>query len=245
MRNLESYPKLSNEETRRELEKVIASGKTSELTELALKKPEVIFELERKLEEGDKFDKMDALWALSKLAERLDSTKALILEPAVEPLMKISSSKNRWMRRRAAKTLATLASKAPYGDEIVGRFLEWYLSDGEDKAVPSLEFFSYYFLKTWDEKTAEIVLSRLDEFIQEEETSFDALMTLEAVITSIPPEKAEILRNYVPLLERLKETAPPEVQKLTIRILDEMALKLKALFSRRDALSLQRRSPCL
>ncbi|WP_367884017.1 hypothetical protein [Thermococcus sp. JCM 11816] len=223
-------PKMSDEETKKELEKAITSGKTSELIELALKKPEVIFGLERKLEEGDKFEKMDALWALSKLAEKLDETKAFILKPAVEPLMKVASSKNRWMRLRTARTLATIAPKAPYGDEIVGQFLEWYLSGGdEEKVVPSLEFFSYYFLKTWDEKTARVVLARLLEYLENDGMRFDALLTLDALVGSAPVEKVSLFGPFVEKLKEIKKTASPDEQKLAIRILENIASKSKAL----------------
>ncbi len=226
----EQIPKMPDEETKKELEKAITSGKTSELTELALKKPEVIFELERKLEEGDKFEKMDALWALSKLAEKLDETNAFILKPAVGPLMEIASSKHRWMRFRAVRTLATIVPKAPYGDEIVGRFLEWYLSGGdEEKVVPSLEFFSYYFQKTWDEKTVKVVLSRLLEYLEKEGTRFDALLTLDALVGSAPVEKISLLKPFVEKLKEIKKTASPDEQKLAIRILENIASKSKAL----------------
>ncbi|BAD86118.1 hypothetical protein, conserved [Thermococcus kodakarensis KOD1] len=222
-------PKMSDEETKKELEKAITSGKTSELIELAMKKPEVIFELERKLEEGDKFEKMDALWALSKLAEKLDETKAFILKPAVEPLMKVASSKNRWMRLRAVRTLAAIAPKAPYGDEIVGQFLEWYLSGDEERVVPSLEFFSYYFSKIWDEKTARVVLSRLLEYLENDGMRFDALLTLDALVGSAPVEKVSLFGPFVEKLKEIKKTASPDEQKLAIRILENIASKSKAL----------------
>lgn len=220
---------MSDEETKKELEKAITSGKTSELIELAMKKPEVIFELERKLEEGDKFEKMDALWALSKLAEKLDETKAFILKPAVEPLMKVASSKNRWMRLRAVRTLAAIAPKAPYGDEIVGQFLEWYLSGDEERVVPSLEFFSYYFSKIWDEKTARVVLSRLLEYLENDGMRFDALLTLDALVGSAPVEKVSLFGPFVEKLKEIKKTASPDEQKLAIRILENIASKSKAL----------------
>ncbi|ASJ02640.1 hypothetical protein A3L09_04880 [Thermococcus profundus] len=227
-------PRMPDEETRRELEAVLTSGKTSKLVDLALRKPEVVFELERKLEEGSKLEKMDALWALSKLSEKLKPKAVFILEPVVAKLFEVAhSTKNRWMRLRATRTLATLALKSKRRDEIVGKFLDGYLSREKRRAISALEFFSYYFLETWDEKTARMVLPGLRRFLKDDRLRFDALMVLEAIVTSIPAEKAKLLRDYVPLLERIKKTALPDEQKLAIRILEEMASRFKVLFNRR------------
>lgn len=221
-----------DEAEKEELKRALETGEEKKLIELSERRPDVVFELTRKLEGGDKFDRMDALWALSMLAERLDAAKAFILKPAVEPLMRIAPAKNRWMRLRTAKTLATLASKAPYGDEIVGRFLEWYLSGNEDKAAPSLEFFSYYFHKTWDEKAASVALYLLPEYLEKERTRFDALLVLEALVESAPVEKASLFGSFVEKLKEIKKNASPDEQKLAIRVLEEIASKSKALVSR-------------
>ncbi|WP_048151100.1 hypothetical protein [Palaeococcus ferrophilus] len=218
-----------NEEEKEELKRALETGEEGKLIELSERRPEVVFELTHKLEGGDKFDKMDALWALSRLAERLDTTRAFILRTAMEPLMNVISSKNRWMRLRAAKTLAILASKAPYGDEVVGRFLEDYLSGKEEKVVSALEFFSYYFDRGWDEKTARVVLSRLQEYLEKEATRFDALLTLETLVRSAPVEKAHLFRPFVEKLKKIKKTASPDEQKLAIRILESISEKAKEL----------------
>ncbi|NJF24788.1 hypothetical protein [Thermococcus sp. Bubb.Bath] len=230
----EQTSKMPDEDTKKELEKAITSGKASELTELALRKPEAVFELERKLEEGDKFEKMDALWALSKLAEKVEPKATFILEPVVGKLFEVAhSTRNRWMRIRAVKTLATLALKSRRGDEIVGKFLEDYLSGEKERTVPALEFFSYYFLETWDEKTARVVLSGLNGFLEDDEFRFDALMVFDAIVASVPTEKVDLLKEYVPLLKRIKKTASPDEQKLAIRILEEMASKSRGLVTHR------------
>ncbi|WP_040681386.1 hypothetical protein [Thermococcus zilligii] len=217
-----------SEEEKAGLKRALESGKTEELVELAKRKPEAVFELTRKLEEGDKLERMDALWALSKLAEKLDPAKTFILRPAVEPLMRIAKSRNRWARLRAAKTLAKLASKAPYGEEVLRHFLEEYLSEEGEGALPSLEFFSYYFSDGWDEKTARAVLEKLGDYLNGE-TLFDALMLLEALVSSIPSEKLHLVRPFVEKLKEIKKTASPEEQKLALRILEEIAEKSKAL----------------
>ncbi len=54
------------EEEKGELERATGSGEEEKLIELSGKKPEAVFELVHKLEEGDKFERMDALRALSK-----------------------------------------------------------------------------------------------------------------------------------------------------------------------------------
>jgi len=216
------------EEEKAGLERALETGKEDELVKLAGKKPEVVFELTHKLEKGDKFERMDALWALSKLAEKLDSARSIILKPAVGPLIEVTKSNNRWARLRAAKTLAKLASKAPYGDEIVGHFLDEYLSKEGKGALPSLEFFSYYFLQGWDEKTARAVLTRLTDYLQDE-TLFDALLLLDALASSIPPEKMHLLKPFVERLKEIKKTASPEEQKLALRVLEGITEKSKAL----------------
>ncbi|MDV3104512.1 hypothetical protein [Thermococcus waiotapuensis] len=224
----EPSPGELSEEEKAELKRALESGKTEELIELAKRKPEAVFELTRKLEEGDKLERMDALWALSKLAEKLDPAKTPILRPAVEPLITIAKSRNRWARLRAVKTLAKLASKAPYGEEIVGHFLGEYLSEKGEGALPSLEFFSYYFSDRWDEKTARAVLEKLGDYLNGE-TLFDALMLLEALVSSISPEELYLVKPFVEKLKEVKKTASPDEQKLALRILEEIAEKSKAL----------------
>ncbi len=162
------------------------------------------------------------------LAEKLDATKTFILKTAVEPLINITKSHNRWARLRAAKTLAKLASKAPYGDEIVGHFLEEYLSREGKDVIPSLEFFSYYFSGGWDEKTARAVLAKLNNYLKGE-TLFDALLVLDALVSSISPEKLHLLKPFVERLKETKKTASPDEQKLALRVLEGIAEKSKAL----------------
>lgn len=219
------------EEEKAELERSLESGDEEKLVELLRRKPEAVFELVHKLEEGDKFERMDALWALSKLAERLDSTKMVVLKTAVEPLINITKSNNRWARLRAAKTLTKLASKAPYGNGIVGHFLGEYLSGRGKEVLPSLEFFSYYFLEGWDEKTARAVLVKLGDYLKGE-TLFDALLVLDALVSSIPRGRIGLLRPFVEVLKEVKKTASPDEQKLALRVLEGIAEKSKGLVSR-------------
>lgn len=216
------------EEEKAELKRAVEVGNEEKLVELSKRNPEVVFELIHKLEEGDKFEKMDALWALSKLAEKIETGVAFILEPAVEKLLEVAhSTKNRWMRLRAAKTLALLALKSRVGDRVVGEFLDDYLSGDAKRVVPALEFFSYYFDREWDEKTARVVLSALPSHFKKEETRFDALLTLEALVRSAPPDRAELFIPFVDMLKDIKKSASPEDQKLAIRILEGISSKVK------------------
>ncbi len=213
---------------RAELERALESGKEEKLFELSKERPEVVFELTHKLEVGDKFERMDALWALSKLAEKLDEERTFILKPAVGPLIRITKSSNRWATLRATKTLAKLASKAPYGNEIVGHFLEEYISNEGDGVLPSLVFFSYYFSERWDEKTARAVLAKLGDYLRSE-TLFDTLLVLDALVSSIPPEKLHLLRPFVERLKEVKKIASSDEQKLALRVLEGIAERSKAL----------------
>lgn len=210
------------------LERALRAGDEKTLIELSKKRIEVVFELVRKLENGDKFEKMDALWAFSKLAEEIEPEAVFILEPAVDDLLRVAhSTKNRWMRQRASKTLALLASKSKNGARIVREFLDDYLSGDLKRVVPALEFFSYYFERTWDENTAKVVLSRLSDYLRREETRFDALLTLEGLVRMAPPEKAGLLLPFVSVLKEVKKSAPYQDQKLAIRILEGIASKVK------------------
>ena len=216
------------EEEKAKLEQAIRNGDEKTLIDLSKKSIEVVFELIHKLERGDKFEKMDALWALSKLAEKIEPELAFILEPAVESLLKLAhSKKNRWMRQRASKTLALLASRNIARGRIVEQFLEDYLSGDMERVIPALEFFSYYFEIVWDENTAKAVLSHLSDYIKREETRFDALLTLEGLVSSAPREKAGPFLPFVDLLKGIKKLASYQDQKLAIRILEGIASKVK------------------
>ncbi|WP_148882688.1 hypothetical protein [Thermococcus aciditolerans] len=219
----------STKRRREEFSRALASGDEEMLLELSRINPELVFELVRMLDEGDKFEKMDALWALSKLAEGLDSRWMSVLKIGVRPLINLALSRNRWMRMRAVKTLALLASRAPYGGEIVEQFLEFYLSQDVSKAIPALEFFGYYFDRKWDDKSAMAVLPVLAEYLDKDETRFDALLVLEALVRSSPSNRVALFRPFVEELKRIKKSAPYEDQKLAIRILEAITDKEKGL----------------
>ncbi|NJE61510.1 hypothetical protein [Thermococcus sp. 21S7] len=219
----------SPEDRRTEFNRALASGDEERLLELSRINPELVFELVRMLDNGDKLEKMDALWALSKLAEKLDSRWMPLLETCVEPLINLALSKNRWMRMRAVKTLAVLASRTPYGSGIVRRFLEFYLSGDTSKAIPALEFLGYYFDRMWDEKSAMAVLSLLPEYLDRDETRFDALLVLEALVRSAPAERMSLFKPFVEQLKMIKKSAAYEDQKLAIRILEALADREKGL----------------
>lgn len=76
--------------------------------------------MERKFEEGDKFEKMDVFWVFLKLVEKFDEMKVFILKFVVELLMKVVFFKNRWMCFRVVRMLVVIVLKVFYGDEIVG-----------------------------------------------------------------------------------------------------------------------------
>ncbi|AJC72069.1 hypothetical protein X802_07760 [Thermococcus guaymasensis DSM 11113] len=223
-----SWHRLSEQEPA-DLEETIKTGNEETLLEVPEKNIKAVLELVNRLKNGGNFEKMDALWALSKIAEQIGPEMADILEPAIGELLKLAhSKKNKWMRQRASKTLAIFASKSREGSKIVRQFLEDYLSGDMERVVPALEFFSYYFERVWDEKTARVILSRLKDYLKTEETRFDALLTLKGIVGLAPPEKAGLFAPFVEVLKEIRESAPPQDKKLAIRILEEIALKVKA-----------------
>lgn len=223
-----SRRKLSKEEMAG-LERALKAGDEETLVELSRKNIEAVFELVHRLEGGDELEKMDSLWALSKLAERIEPEAAFVLEPVVEGLLKLArSTKNRWMGQRASKTLALLASKSRTGDKIVEEFLDDYLSGDVERVVPALEFFGCYFERVWDEKTARAVLPHLQDYLKKEETRFDALLTLEGLVRLAPPDRAGLFLPFVEVLKAIKKSALPQDQKLAMRILEDISSKIKA-----------------
>ncbi|WP_456366116.1 hypothetical protein [Thermococcus sp.] len=148
----------------RAMKRSMGKGEIEDVEELAFKRPEVVLELVHMLRSGDQVEKMDALWAVSKLAERLDGQRLKILGVAVDDLIELTLCRNRWIRAKAGKALALIAAKSDLRDGIVGRFLSWYRSGELDKVAAALEFFSYYFLYRWDRKAAMEVIPSLPAY---------------------------------------------------------------------------------
>ncbi|MCD6523546.1 MAG: hypothetical protein J7K48_00875, partial [Thermococcus sp.] len=96
-----------------------------------------------------------------------------------------------------------------------------------ERVVPALEFFRYYFERDWDENTAKALFSYLSDYLRREETRFDALLTLEGLVRMAPQEKAGLLLPFVKVLKEIKKSASYQDQKLAIRILEEIASKVK------------------
>ncbi|WP_148236202.1 HEAT repeat domain-containing protein [Pyrococcus yayanosii] len=174
-------------------------------------------------------DRMDALWALYVLSKELKPDNISLLRPAIGPLLNILSSQNRWARDRAAKILANMVLRADFGGEILEEMLEWLDSSNRSRRLGALIFFGYYFLRRWDDDIGTKIIDRLKAFLKDKETRFDALLTLEAVVGSIPCGKAPPLKNLVPALKELKESESPEIGRICIRILEAMAEKDRSL----------------
>jgi len=167
-------------------------------------------------------EKMDALWELHRLARELPEKGLVALEPAVEPLLEVLASENRWARDRAARILARLALRAPYGGKVIGSIIG--LLEGK-KAVPgALTFLSYYFSKRWNRELAGKVLPLLRVLLKD--YPFEALLTLEAMTRTVPREDAALFAQFVPLLKDIKRT---ELAPIALRVLENIAEKERSL----------------
>ncbi|CAI1492306.1 conserved protein of unknown function [Thermococcus nautili] len=190
-------------------------------------KPETRVPFERVAElvdalSGSIEEKMDALWELHRLAKELPEKGLVALEPAVEPLLGVLASENRWARDRSARILARLALRAPYGAKIVSSIMGLL---ERRKAVPgALTFLSYYFSRRWDGELAGRVLPLLRALLKE--YPFEVLLTLEAMTRTVPREDAVIFAQFVPLLKEIKRT---ELAPIALRVLENIAEKERSL----------------
>jgi len=202
----------------RAMKRSMGKGEIEDVEELAFKKPEVVLELVHMLRSSDQMEKMDALWAVSKLAERLDGRRLKILSVAVDDLVELARCKNRWIRAKAGKALALVAAKSDLRDEIVGKFLSWYRSGEMDKVAAALEFFSYYFLYRWDRKAAMEVIRFLPAYLKEG-LDFEGLLTIEAILSTAPEEETDLVAPLMGEVKRFLKSDVDEKRKLAERIL--------------------------
>ena len=208
-------PQVKIEDTEEVLTKAIEDEDAEALLELLKSNPDAIREISRMLKSDKIEEKIDGLWAVYTASSHLDRSGLVILRPLIPDLFTLLSSRNPWVRSRAAKILALLASEAQ--DGIVQEALKLL----DSNPLSALEFFSYYFTYVWDEETAERVLSFLKHSLKDESLQFDALLTLDAVASRIPPDRIDLLIPFIPKLKRLRE-APRESQKIAVRILDKI-----------------------
>ena len=208
-------PQVKIEDTEEILTKAIEDEDVEALLELLKSNPDAIREISRMLKSDKIEEKIDGLWAVYTASSHLDRSGLVILRPLIPDLFSLLSSRNPWVRSRAAKILALLASEAR--DGIVQEALKLL----DSNPLSALEFFSYYFTYVWDEETAERVLSFLKHALKDESLQFDALLTLDAIASRIPPDRISLLIPFIPKLKRLRE-APKESQKIAIRILDKI-----------------------
>ncbi len=199
------------------LSKIIEDEDTQALLNLLKSNPEVINEISQMLKSEKLEERMDVLWALYEVSSHLNCSELKIILPLIPDLFTILISDNQWAKSRAAKILATLASRAHYED-IIARSLELLSSN----PLPALEFFSYYFTYVWDEKRAIPVLNFLKKSFEKKDLQFDALLTLEAIVSKMPPEKIELLIPFIPRLKQIEKYGTKESQKIATRILEKI-----------------------
>ncbi|NJE07524.1 hypothetical protein E3E31_03120 [Thermococcus sp. M39] len=213
------------ESVRDELIHIISLGESEKLCRFVKVRREAVIELITMLKSEKIEERMDALWALYILSRDLKPNDLHLLKPAIKPLLDIMNSPNRWAKDRAAKTLANIALRSEFGEEILEEMLEWLRSPEKNCNIGALVFFSYYFFQKWDENVGVKVLDSLEVFLKDRETRFDALLTLEGIVQTIPKEKAYLLKKFVPILKELKNSESPEIHRISVRILDSMAEK--------------------
>ncbi|AAL80161.1 hypothetical protein PFDSM3638_00110 [Pyrococcus furiosus DSM 3638] len=209
------------------LKKAIESEDIDEVTSLLTKNPELVFDLIKKLKSEDKFERMDALWAILKAIESLDGKRLEIFQLAVQPLFEIAQcERNRWARLRAIKALAKLAAKADFGKDIVEHFIKYLHSQNFEVA---LTFFSYYFLEKYDEQVADIVLRRIEELIEKGHITVEIVLTLQSLAETMAKKDLPKLKSLVEKLIMLKksEEVPQELQKAILHLLDLLAERMR------------------
>lgn len=196
------------------LESIVEEGDVSALAELLSLQPQTASRLVEFLSSPQVEVRSNALWILSKLAARLNRGEYESLHILVPSLLLLLESKNPWERSKAAKILALIASKG--GKKDIARSILKLL---DERPVPALEFFGYYFLYTWDDDVVPEVLRFLETALKNPELQFHALMTLDAL--TIWGERPEIDKNvFIPILMGLLEVRDEEIRKIAARIME-------------------------
>ncbi|WP_430515199.1 hypothetical protein [Pyrococcus woesei] len=209
------------------LGRAIESEDIDKVILLLTKNPELLFDLIKKLKSENKFERMDALWAILKAIESLDEKRLEIFQLAIQPLFEIAQNeRNRWARLRAIKALAKLAAKAKFGKDIVEYFIKDLHSENFEMA---LTFFSYYFLERYDDQIADIVLKRIEELVENDHITVEILLTLESLVEVMPEKELPKLKGIVKNLIRLKkaEKVSQELQKSILHLLDLVAERMR------------------
>ncbi|WP_157726939.1 hypothetical protein [Thermococcus radiotolerans] len=196
------------------IEKLVDDGDASALAKVLRTRPESVSELESFLRSRDAERRSNTLWVLSKLVSRLNNGELKALHPLIPALFEIVESGNPWERSKAAKILAFLASRGGRRD-----VLDSVLSFLEERPLPALEFFGYYFIYTWDEEAVSRVLQFLKDALTDPQLQFPALMVLDAItMWGIRPEIDRTV--FEPILLKLLESDDEEVRKVTARVME-------------------------
>ncbi|WP_297091386.1 hypothetical protein [Thermococcus sp.] len=196
------------------LERVLEDGDAEGLFNILRSRPDSVREIEDTIRSGDPGKRSNAIWTLSRLAGRMNNGEFELLYPLIPALFDVVSSGNPWERNKGAKILAILASKGGRRD-----ILERMLSLLAESPVPALEFFSYYFVYTWDEDAVSRVLEFLKGALSNPELRFFALMVLDAItMWGIRPEIDR--ETFLPILENLINSDEDEIRKVTVRIME-------------------------
>ncbi|SEW15607.1 hypothetical protein [Thermococcus thioreducens] len=206
--------KFSDVESIPSLERVIEEGDAEALLDILRSRPDSVREIERFLRSGDPGKRSNALWTLSRLVNRMNNGEFELLYPLIPTFFDVADSGNPWERNKGAKILAILASKGGRQD-----ILEKMLSLLPEHPVPALEFFSYYFIYTWDEEAVSRVLRFLKGALSNHELQFSALMVLDAVtMWGIRPEIDR--ESFLPILEGLINSDDDEIRKVARRVME-------------------------
>ncbi|NJE05819.1 hypothetical protein E3E36_06610 [Thermococcus sp. M36] len=196
------------------LEEVIENGDVETLSAMMVSRPDTVPGLASLLGSSDAVKRLNTLWVLSRLVQKLGRKELNSVVPLIPPLLEILRSGNPWERDKAARTLAVLASKGGRR-EVVERILETL----SERPLPALEFFSYYFLYSWDGEAARAVLDFLRKALAVPELQFAALMVLDAITAwGMRPEVD--ITVFEPFLMEVLSSGDESSRKVAARIME-------------------------
>lgn len=75
----------------------------------------------------------------------------------------------------------------------------------EERVVFLLEFFSYYFLKIWDEKIVRVVLFCFLEYFENDGMCFDVFFMFDVLVGFVFVEKVFLFGLFVEKLKEIKK----------------------------------------
>ncbi|WP_157895744.1 hypothetical protein [Thermococcus celer] len=204
-----------SEEAPLTIEGIIEKGTPRALLKALVSRPDSVVEVGYLLRFGNVVKRLNALWALSRIVDEMGREELRLIHPLIPDLFDVTFSADPWERNRGGKILAALASRGGRRD-----ITERMLSELEERPLPALEFFGYYFMNGRDEKVLIRFLEFIREALTEPEIQFFALMALDTVTDE--NTGPDIEGTFLPLLKDLLGSDDEGVRRIASRIIKKL-----------------------